>query len=311
MATFKRVILTFLVAIVAVKVGSYVLHPSQPAALPLDVPQRTSSLRPSDSPPWGARSEVVDGQQYWILEDVCYRSGDHGLEIVAEPLVHTLPDTYYVVLAHGIIHYVVDDVYYQRVPDGYIVVPKPVRRVATCGTPPPTPESPVSEALTIYVPKPVNEGFVPVTLKKVGNAYLGPQGELYLSIPPPRLLSELYGLSEMRWQDSSEFHIHVPHRDGKRFKHITLTRYNHGYLGPQGEFYPLMPSIAQLSAVYDTAGEQAHADDSISIHVPKQEGDGFVQINLKQYNRAYVGPQGRVYFTMPSIDQLQETYGRE
>ena len=33
---------------------------------------------------------------------------------------------------------------------------------------------------------------------------------------------------------------------------IVLKKHEEGYLGPQGEFYPQMPSAAQLSEVYGT-----------------------------------------------------------
>jgi MFS family permease len=43
--------------------------------------------------------------------------------------------------------------------------------------------------------------------------------------------------------------INVPASDGS-FTPVTLTRQKDGYIGPQGEFYPDIPSIAQLKILY-------------------------------------------------------------
>ncbi len=49
--------------------------------------------------------------------------------------------------------------------------------------------------------------------------------------------------------EGSTIIINIPSSKGK-FKPIKLTKKDGGYLGPQGEFYPGHPSVAQLKALY-------------------------------------------------------------
>ncbi|MCF7955140.1 MAG: hypothetical protein K9M75_05005 [Phycisphaerae bacterium] len=50
--------------------------------------------------------------------------------------------------------------------------------------------------------------------------------------------------------DSTTLTLYVPKQNGSGFKPVVLKRLEGGYLGPQGEFYPAMPTIDLLSRMY-------------------------------------------------------------
>ena len=115
---------------------------------------------------------------------------------------------------------------------------------------------------------------------------------------------------EARQERPDVFLIYVPNKDGETFTRVTLTRRNTGFVGPQGEFYPLMPTVAHLAAMYGTAKEAVKTDDAVvRIQVPRKNGQGLTEVQLKKTEQGYVGPQGELYPQMPSVDQLAEVYG--
>ena len=240
-----------------------------------------------------------------------YRLGSDGYVVVSLPLIRVLPPRHRVVLIGGIVYYVVDDVYYQSVPGGYVIVEKPVVKIKETFKPSETPKS-QQETFTLYVPKKSTEGFVPVILKRLEGGFLGPQGEFYPSIPRIEWLTEMYGIPmELRKVRSDTFFIHVPNKDGESFTRVALTRHKSGFRGPQGEFYPLMPSVAQLTEMYGGSGDKTEVNEEvISIQVPKKAGDGFVEVKLTKHNDGFLGPQGELYSEMPSKNLLSEMYGK-
>jgi hypothetical protein len=44
--------------------------------------------------------------------------------------------------------------------------------------------------------------------------------------------------------------LYVPKRTGEGFVPVTLRKLERGYLGPQGEFYPTMPTADPLAETY-------------------------------------------------------------
>jgi hypothetical protein len=274
-------------------------------------------------PPAGARHIIIGGVPYWAYGGVYYQVGDDGYVIVEAPVVRVLPRHYTVVVIHGVAYYVADDVYYRPGPGGYVVVERPVEPAVKAVVPAPEPDG---SRITLYVPKKDSDGFTPVTLKKIDGGYLGPQGEFYPVVPPVSLLTEMYGIPEiLRETRSDTFFIHVPNRDGETFTRVELTRHKGGFLGPQGEFYPIMPSVAHLAEMYGVSKESAKAADAgtpgvskepaktddtvIHIQVQKKNGQGTVDVVLKKHERGYLGPQGEFYPQMPSASQLAEVYG--
>jgi hypothetical protein len=256
----------------------------------------------------------VGGSPFWFYGGVYYCFGDDGYIAVSAPLIRVLPDHYRVVVIHGVVYYVADDVYYRPGPDGYIVVERPAEPAtpATPATPAAVPV-PDSGKTTLYVPKKGSEGFVPVTLKKIDGGYLGPQGEFYPTIPPIAQLSEMYGLSEnLQLERPDVYFIHVPNRDGETYTRVILTRKKGGFVGPQGEFYPVMPSVAHLAEMYGVPkvpDEEAADPNVIHVQAPKKSGEGTVDVQLKKTDRGYIGPQGEFYPEMPTPARLTEIYG--
>jgi uncharacterized protein DUF6515 len=253
---------------------------------------------------------VVAGAPYWVHGGVYYKIGDGGYVVVSAPVVRVLPRHHRVVVVRGSVYYVVDGVYYRSAPGGYAIVETPPKTVEAVSMAPET-VAPTLSTYTLYVPKRTGEGFVSVTLKKLDGGFLGPQGEFYPTMPQVTLLTEMYGIpEELRQVRSDTFFIHVPNTDGSGFTRVTLTRHNRGFLGPQGEFYPLMPSVAHLAEMYG-AGETPVEPEStkVRIKVSRTNGEGSFEVVLEKHEQGYLGPQGEFYPELPSADQLSEMYG--
>ncbi len=275
-------------------------------------------------PPMGSRHIIIGGHPYWAYGGVYYELGDDGYVVVGAPVVRVLPRGYRVVVIGGVAYYVVDDVYYRSAPDGYLVVERPPEPAKVTVSVP----QPQASTVTLYVPKKDDDGFVPVTLKKIDGGFLGPQGEFYPTMPRVPLLTEMYGIPELLRQTPADtYFIHVPNKDGQTYTRVELTRRNNGFVGPQGEFYPIMPTVAHLAEMYGTAAplvrdadtatppappEPAKTDEAtIHVQVHKKNGQGTVDVILKKRDEGYLGPQGEFYPEMPSPTQLADVYGAD
>ncbi len=276
---------------------------------PVFGPARPGPMRP----PVGSRRIVIGGVPYWVHGGVYYRHDhDDTYVIVTVSAVATLPGPYTVVVVGGVAYYVVDGVYYQAAPGGYVIVDRPVQTVVVHSETP-APVVPASPTRVLYVPKTTGDGFVPVTLQKIEGGYLGPQGEFYPTMPEVVLLTEMYGVpEELRQTRTDVFFIHIPNKNGSGFTRVTLTRRDNGFVGPKGEFYPLMPTVAHLVELYGAAATPAQAEGTVlKVQVARKNGVGFVEIELKRHQQGYLGPQGEFYPEMPAGDQLTELYGGE
>jgi hypothetical protein len=277
-----------------------------------------------EHPPVGSRHIIIGGHPYWVHGGVYYEFGDDGYVVVGAPVVRVLPRYYHVVVIHGVVYYVADDVYYRPTPEGaYIVVDKP----AEPGTPvAAVPAQAEPMTVTLYVPKKAGDGFTPVILKRIDGGFMGPQGEFYPTMPPVSLLTEMYGIPEyLQETRANNYFIHVPNKDGQTYTRVELTRRNGGFVGPQGEFYPSMPSVAHLAEMYGVSADKeppvpaqeapavpANATDAeIHVQVSKKNGQGTVDVVLKRHDNGYLGPQGEFYPQMPSPSQLSEVYGAQ
>jgi hypothetical protein len=273
-------------------------------------PRFESPRRVLMHPPERARRVFVGGTPYWVDAGVYYQLGDDGYVVVSAPVVRALPPRSRVIVVGGIAYYEWEDVYYRPGPGGYVVVEAP-REMAPVAIPA-KPDIP-SGTQTLYVPKKAGDGFVPVTLKKVDGGYIGPQGEFYPTMPAVALLTEMYGLDDQtRLVPSNVFFIYVPNKDGKSFTRVMLTRRDQGFVGPQGEFYPLMPTVAHLAEMY-AAGQEPPAsrneESTIRLQIPRKDGQGTVEVPIKKTDQGYVGPKGEVYDQMPTQEQLTPVYG--
>ena len=275
-------------------------------------------------PPVGSRHIIIGGRPYWAYGGVYYVLGDDGYAIVSPPTVRVLPGPYRMVVINGVAYYMVDGLYYRSTPDGYIVVERPPEPAKITVS---VPEVDANK-IVLYVPKKDGDGYTPVTLKRIDGGFLGPQGEFYPTMPRVTLLTEMYGIPEiLRETSSNTYFIHVPNKDGETFTRVELTRHKNGFLGPQGEFYPIMPSVAHLAEMYGVATESARTadagavaaskepaktdDTTIRVQIHKKNGQGTVDVVLKRRDQGYVGPQGEFYPEMPSAGQLADVYGTD
>lgn len=287
---------------------------------PVAAPRHVAPLPPGRPAPWryppvGAHRVVVGGIPYWFYGGVYYQLSGDTYVVVSAPVIPVLPGPYSVVIVRGSVYYISDGVYYRAAPGGYLVVERPVETVVTVPAEQPATISTLSETRVIYAPKQSGDGFVPVTLRKLDSGYLGPQGEFYPTMPQVALLTEMYGIpDELKLTRTDVFFIHIPNKDGMTFTRVELKRRDNGFVGPQGEFYPQMPTVAHLVELYGAGQPQAPAeanDAVIRVHVKNKSGDGFVEIELKRHEQGYLGPQGEFYPEMPSAEQLTEVYGSE
>jgi Family of unknown function (DUF6515) len=278
-------------------------------AIPRPAP-RPAPRRVVVHPPRGARRVVVTGVPYWIHGGIYYRLEHDGYVVVSAPVIRVLPRHHRVVVVRGMAYYIVDGVYYRSTPGGYAVVETPPTTVEVISRAPEA-VAPRSSTYTLYVPKRTGEGHVSVTLRKLEGGFLGPQGEFYPTMPQVVLLTEMYGIpEELRQVRSDAFFIHVPNADGESFTRVTLTRRDRGFVGPQGEFYPLMPTVAHLAELYGAGQAPAEVEEvEIRIQVPKKNGEGSVEVVLTKQEQGYLGPQGEFYPELPSADHLIQVYG--
>lgn len=49
---------------------------------------------------------------------------------------------------------------------------------------------------------------------------------------------------------AGEFCLNIPNSDGATYTQVVIREQPNGYVGPQGEFYPEFPKVAQLKAMY-------------------------------------------------------------
>ncbi len=264
--------------------------------------------------PRGARRFVVGGVAYWVHAGIYYMLAGDEYVVVTAPVIKVLPRDHRMVVLNRKVYYVAGDVYYKAVPSGYVVVERPVEVVTVKAKPATTdittPAKLVSAQLTLHVPKQGGSGFKPVVLKKLSGGYLGPQGEFYPVMPTIAQLSQIYGVDEsLRLTRTNVLFIHVPEQVGDSFVPVELKRHNGGYLGPQGEFYPIMPTVAHLTEMYGGAKELPQNSGEISIQVSKKDGLGKVEVILKRHGTGYLGPQGEFYPELPDASHLAELYG--
>jgi hypothetical protein len=116
--------------------------------------------------------------------------------------------------------------------------------------------------------------------------------------------------SEISEAKKDELTLYVPKKNTDGFVPVTMKKLEGGFLGPQGEFYPLMPPMVWLTEIYGISPELRQTrTDTIFIHVPDKDGEGFTRVKLTRHKSGFKGPQGEFYPLMPSVAQLTEMYG--
>lgn len=228
------------------------------------VPAPTLSVLPPKAKP-----VVIAGITYYILDDIYYRHGPRGYVIVEKPVlpepakpIKEDPKSDQIIIkipkkdGTGEIPVILT----RRKQGGYLgpkgefywLLPSITTLQKVYDTSATTPQVSSSEGtLILHVPNKDAEGFTPVILTRMSTGFLGPQGEFYPQMPKISLLTELYGqvIVEEEASDNT-LTLYVPNLNGEGFTPVTLTIADIGYLGPQGEFYPNLPSIQVLSEIY-------------------------------------------------------------
>jgi hypothetical protein len=146
--------------------------------------------------PLGAYPVAVDDSMYYYSHGVYYKGTPRGYVMVPAPIgavVPELPDDHKTVVIDGITYHEYGGVYYKGGPAGYVVVPVYQGETASALAKA-TPGEAVSEhSIIVNVPN-KNGSYMPVTLQRASNGtYIGPQGEVYPTLPDTRQLQSMYG----------------------------------------------------------------------------------------------------------------------
>lgn len=140
-------------------------------------------------------SIVFGGGKFYYGAGLFYRQAPEGYVVVPAPIgaiVYTIPNNCNRVVIDGDSYFVYDGVYYRRVAMGYQVVQPPapvVLEPATVVANPAGNQGP--ESFTVNVPN-YSGGYVPVTIKRSGTGFIGPQGEYYSEFPKVEQLRAMY-----------------------------------------------------------------------------------------------------------------------
>jgi hypothetical protein len=179
------------------RVGSYNTNtknlPKGPTRLPI-IPRSTRPNKNAASY-GGGRYKSYSGGKYtnmhrdrgWpypgrhFIGEYRARHFHHGLSIGA--IISVLPFGFEtIIFGQGIVYYYLDGVYYEPVPEGYIVVPESELEGYYIS----------GEEYVVNIPN-SDGSFTPIKLKKSDNGYIGPQGEFYQGHPSIEQLKVLYG----------------------------------------------------------------------------------------------------------------------
>ncbi|MBF0522265.1 MAG: hypothetical protein HQL24_04325 [Candidatus Omnitrophica bacterium] len=231
---------------------------------------------------------VVGGASYYYYDGLYYVPGGAGYVLVTPPvgaIVSMIPPDYHSVIINGVTYYTDSGVYYVYTRYGYQVVPPPVvvaRPVEVFAEP--RNQTKVAEGawlgglmgaiiggITGYQMKgnhaagaallggvagataggiigaqiPNEEASRPVTVIQPAPAVVAPTpvvttAPVAAAQPAP---STPQGSSE------ESFTINIPNNQGG-YTPVVIKRSGNGFIGPQGEFYSLFPSVAQLKVMY-------------------------------------------------------------
>ena len=158
-----------------------------------------------------------------------------------------------------------------------------------------------------------NGSQTPVELTKLdGGGYRGPKGEYYSQLPTEGQLRALYGLSnevstiaELQTA-STVVTVWIDNENGSKTP-VQLVKQGRSYIGPDGEYYPTMPTNDQLKAVYGLYNN-ASSGESTTIVIHNSDGTTSSVLLVKEGD-SYIGPNGEYYTKIPSAKQLVPIYG--
>lgn len=146
----------------------------------------------------GHESFRHEGRRYNYYDGRWYNPGLFwfNFDFVIPPMGATvtyIPDRHRTFIIGGITYYEYDNVYYQPVPSGYVVVPQPVVTPnVVYGPAVGQPQAANRETVTMNIPTSTG-GNIAITLVRYPNGFVGPQGEFYPTLPTTEQLRARYG----------------------------------------------------------------------------------------------------------------------
>ncbi|HRK62536.1 MAG TPA: DUF6515 family protein [Candidatus Omnitrophota bacterium] len=192
----------------------------------------------------------IAGLTYYYSEGLYYQSTQSGYVIVSAPrgaVIRSLPSRHKVIVHDDTDYYYYNNTYYIQEPAGYSVVSPPAQVVASN---PQASEAP-EKSVVINVPN-ANGSYMPITLQKYSDGYTGPNGEFYPDYPTVEQLKAMYSKSSSEAgapEKEEEFEYNIPNKNGS-FTKVKILKSSEGFVGPEGEFYPSKPTLAQLKVMY-------------------------------------------------------------
>jgi hypothetical protein len=157
--------------------------------------------------------------------------------------MHFLPEGYFTVWAGGMRYYYYDGLYYSYVGGDYVLVAPPAGAVVR--TIPSDFQPVVINGATYYVNNGTyylytSHGYqvvaAPVMVVQPAPVVVAQPVTTVVTTPAPVAVEE-------------SFTVNVPN-DKSGYIPVVLKRSGKGYVGPQGEFYPEFPKVAQLKVMY-------------------------------------------------------------
>ena len=151
---------------------------------------------------WGWGGWGWYGDPYWDWYDYPYWGGFSPGYFIGSAVA----TGYQLVNVNGVLYYYANGYYYQQDPYGNYVIVNPPGVVqqpvvanpelapASVATPVSSPQSQAQTQGTFTVNIPNDSGsYTPVTFKRLGNGFIGPQGEYYEEFPKVKQLKVMYG----------------------------------------------------------------------------------------------------------------------
>jgi len=199
--------------------------------------------------PHGYRTLRLAESLYYYLGGFYYQETPSGYVVVPGPrgaIITSLPGPSRTIVYDNTDYYYYNNTYYVKQPTGYTVVTPPPSVVSSN---PPAVEAP-EKTVIVTVPNP-NGSYIPVTLQKYSDGYVGPNGEFYPDYPTIDQLKAMYSKTSAVAErpEPAELNFDVPNKNGSVTK-VKVTRTKDGYVGPEGEYYKEKPTIEQLAIMY-------------------------------------------------------------
>ncbi len=167
------------------------------------------------------------------------------------------------IIIGGVPYWTYGGIYYQFGDDGYVVVEAPVVRV-------------LPRHYTVVV-------IHGVAYYVADDVYYRPAPGGYVVVERPVEVDAKVAVPAPE-PAGSTITLYVPKKTADGYTPVTLKKIDGGFLGPQGEFYPVVPPVALLTEMYgiDEILRQP-SPDTFFIHVPNRDGETFTRVELTRH----------------------------